>query len=44
MLVLFIRNGDGVLGLMCEGPDALFDRIEDTFKKIGIFYHYSPVP
>jgi hypothetical protein len=41
MLAAFIRNGDSVLGLICEAPDPVFDRIENTFKKIVISYHYS---
>jgi hypothetical protein len=42
MLVVFILNGDSVLGLMCEAPDPLFDQMENTYKKIVTSYHYSP--
>jgi hypothetical protein len=44
MLVVFILNGDSVLGLMCEAPDPPIDQMEDACRKIATSYHYSPAP
>jgi|SRR5690348_10013626 len=44
MLVVFIKEEHSVLGIMCEAPEALFDKTEDTFKKIVTSYRRTDRP
>lgn len=41
MLMVFIKNADGVVEFMCEAPLGLFDQTEGTFESIVRSYHYS---